>query len=980
MGVGALISQFSSQLLYTSAPLSLVLVMNLLNRRRLDELLERNAAIAIQKLDQRLSKHIELLNQQMSTLPTPETLGSLKKSLLIKNREVLEKLSQEIAVIQEEMKQRFIPFEKQNLGTVRQDITHLQGQYQQLCDSVVDVATQIQQLSTSSKMDGLESAIAQLQEDTMQLRVNLQNLSDQTKPTVAALQDQIAHLNRQLQKLPPPFDSTALKQEVEELIRVVADLVPKRDWSNLVAEMKALQQQQESQGRNEENLRRKLQELNQHIQSRPAKSTLTSIQNEIAHLNRQFQELPPPFDSTLLKQEIAGLMRAVADRVPKQDFSGLVTQIKALQEKQKFQSQVEEALYREMREINQQLQALMTTSQRDPATLAQPSAPSATLGYQSSALDETADEITESMQPQREFQSRIEDTLQRELKALDRQLQLLPSEPEFRVQIQERLQQELQEINEQLRKFPVDPHYELVFDFKSKLSQNESFLARKEAHDGSRATLTEALRSTQHRLILIWPWSSQCALDDRLMEEFEEFLNLGRQLDLGWCHQADRDERFLASINQRWAIQPRQQSLQKTLQKLLQLKRSFPDLFQFKILGTRENFLVSDESFAVLGTDEALIANTVFPELELKLRTTDPEVIRQLLQRFDNPVLQPDDLAAYWNRAVTRYDLGDKEGAIADLSHILSIKSDDVLAYNYRGIAHFELGDSQGAIADFNRALEINPQQIATYCNRGFVLSEMGDQLGAIADYSLAIQNQPDSAIAYFYRGLACQKYGDPQAALTDYDKAIQLAPNSAPCHYYRGLIQQKMGNQSEAIADLQLAAELFNQRGNKANATKALKSLAKLRYGAVVAPRQGDAGTSDPTQTLIGFGSSQVSTAMPDQTINVNSSGTEMLSNFFNGSDFDTQSTETGWLQSETLTSLFYEAESETNANGGSSYFNSSSVDTPDPNPQSRTKGELESSNTQLGIETLSSFFYGSEAETERPNSETLADFCNRF
>jgi hypothetical protein len=172
----------------------------------------------------------------------------------------------------------------------------------------------------------------------------------------------------------------------------------------------------------------------------------------------------------------------------------------------------------------------------------------------------------------------------------------------------------------------------------------------------------------------------------------------------------------------------------------------------------------------------------------------------------------------------------------------------------------------------------------------------------------------------------------------------------------------------------------LFNQRGNKANATKALKSLAKLRYGAVVAPRQGDAGTSDPTQTLIGFGSSQVITAMPDQTINVNSSGTEMLSNFFNGSDFDTQSTETGWLQSETLTSLFYEAESETNANGGSSYFNSSSVDTPDPNPQSRTKGELESSNTQLGIETLSSFFYGSEAETERPNSETLADFCNRF
>ncbi|NJN57162.1 MAG: hypothetical protein HC879_06475 [Leptolyngbyaceae cyanobacterium SL_5_9] len=80
----------------------------------------------------------------------------------------------------------------------------------------------------------------------MQIRVNLQNLTNLTKPSIVSLRDQVSHLNRQFQKLPPPVDSTSLKQEVAELIKMVATLVPKRDWSALTASMKEMQQQQEA--------------------------------------------------------------------------------------------------------------------------------------------------------------------------------------------------------------------------------------------------------------------------------------------------------------------------------------------------------------------------------------------------------------------------------------------------------------------------------------------------------------------------------------------------------------------------------------------------------------------------------------------------------------------------------------------------------------------------------------------------------------
>lgn len=834
-----MLSSVSSQLLYTSAPLSLLLLLNLVNRRRVDRLIERNAAIAIRGVDLQLSKHIELLNQQVMMLPTPETIGTVRRSLLIKNRQSLEKLTKDIEVLREEMQLRIGPLEEETSRANRRDVVQLQQQYTQLCASIANLTSRIQQLAAADKVVLLDEAIARLQAEADEIRTDLQALTKQTRPTLTALQEQINRLNHKFHKLPPPFDAAGMRQEVEELIRVVADLVPKRDWHNIMMEMKLLRQRQETQYEFEETLRQRLQELQQQIQTQPNESNLMAVQEQIEHLSQQIQQLPPVFDPTYLRQEITQLLETLPDRFPERDWEGLMHQIKVLEEQQQAQFQVEVDLHEELQQLSQQL-----------ATLLNPSGESM---LQSELKADRAGVQTADSLPS-QLHHRLDNLLQHDLREIEAR------SPSLLVEAQ--LPEHSDAIGTRNGQVPATlppaslpqialnlPDVQLAAPQNMQLSQvwshddvefQEAGTRAIEAQEttliNSRTVLEEALEQTQQRMILVLPWSGQSRLDDGLLHKMKQLLDRGAQLDLGWCYQSYREERFLTAINQRWQINPRPTHLAQTLKRLLELKQSYSNQFQFKILGTPENFLVSDQAYAVLGTDESLTTYTDFPDLVLKLRTSEPIVIQQLIQRFDQPNLQPNEVAAYWNRAVTRFDLGDRQGAIADFNHILSVLPEDAVAYNYRGLVQADLGDRAAAIADFSHAIALQPQQLMAYCNRGFLLSEMGDHAGAVADLTLAIQAQPNAAMPYFYRGLAHQKLNDIATALADFRAATRRAPKFAPSYYYAGLCCQKLDKLQSAIANLEMAAELFTQQESIVNAQKAWRHLEKLQGKLTVA------------------------------------------------------------------------------------------------------------------------------------------------
>ncbi|HHP7245816.1 MAG TPA: tetratricopeptide repeat protein, partial [Elainellaceae cyanobacterium] len=702
LGVGSVATVLSKQVLYTSAPLSMAVLMNLINRRRLEAMTEQQTRSVFTELDQRLTKHIELLNQHVAELPTPEMVGSVRNSVLRHNREKLDDIRSQVADVQQDMLRRLAHVEKQSIGPIRQDIAYLRDQYSEVHVALANLHTSLHKIIASNRIEESERAIAQIQTDMVALKETLQGLSSNVKLNFSELDEGLGHLRQQFRNLPPPIDPTSLRDELTELTRMIADLVPKRD------------------------------------------------------------------------------------------LNALLEQIKALQHQQDAQLQTDEHLRQEMRDVYQQLQTLPDFPQ---------------------------------------FRSQMEETLNRELRVLNQHLQTLPNAPQFQAQIEETLRRELETISEQLQTLPDVPPYEFVFDLKS--SSDADFIGQ--AMGGSRVVLEEALNKTRDRLILIWPWAAQCPLDETLMKKFHQFLNRQGHLDLGWCHTTDpHQERFLPAVGRQWRLDPLQKNeLQTTLQQFLQLKRAYPKHFRFKVLGTVENFLVSDHSVAVLGITDALSTATVFQNVDLKLRTTDNSVIQRLIDRFENPILDPDDVRAYWNRAVTRYELGDKSGAIADLNCILAVNTDDSATRNMRGIVRYGRGDHPGAIQDFSDSIDIDPFQISAYCNRGFIRAERGDLYGAIADYSLAIQVQPESAIAYFYRGAACQNLNDYHGAISDYSQAIWYAPESAIAHYYRAVASRHQENHPSAMSDFETAAKLFEEQGSMANAQRALNAFAACQIDA---------------------------------------------------------------------------------------------------------------------------------------------------
>lgn len=817
LGVGSVATIVSSQFWFASAPLSLLVLLNLANRKRLETNLQQGTAIAVAGLDQKVSKHVELLHQQIQSLPTTEMLAGLKKSLLIKDREVLTQLSNEITTLKQQVQSQLDAFNQHEVADLKRNMDEVQSQFTELQEGVSQIQARLGHLSWAVRDGEAERAIAQLQDELTQVRTSLQKLTEQTRPTLTALQEQVTHLQRQMQKLPPPFDSSALRQEVTELVRVVSDLVPRRDWATVVQEVQLLQQQQESLAEANETIHRQLQDLNQQMQTRPSRANFITLQNQITHLNRQIQELPAPYDPTLLKQKLAALAKTVAERVPQQDFSGLVAQVKSLQQQQSTQAQAEVLLRREIQTLQEQLQWLMNeTAGGVPVPQAA-----------TSRWDESLSSAS--------WQDYLQTTLAVELEHLQQRLEMLPTDPEFRRQAEAGLQNILRSLNhqmqEQMQATAPGLEYEFIFDG---IAAYDDDLGLVDGLRGGRTVLEEALLQTQQRLLLVLPWSSYYELDQTFLTHLEALLQRNCRIDLGWCHRDDHHTaRFVQPINQRWQIQSAQQKrLQETLRHLLELKRRYPQLLQFKILGLQESFLVVDQSIAVVGITPSITGLAPFPEVKLKLRTTDSVVVQQLTDWFEHPVLAPSDEAAYWNRAITYYDLGDRPAALADLERLLSVNPEDALAYNLRGVVRYDLGDRQGAIADFTQALELNPRLVVTYCNRGYVHSETEDeQLDAIADFNAALRLHPNSAIAYFYRGTACQKFGEVSIAISNFDETIRLAPNAAPAYYYRGMAHTRMEEYEAAIADLERAVQLFEQEGSSTNAQKAKAQLERLRH-----------------------------------------------------------------------------------------------------------------------------------------------------
>ena len=143
--------------------------------------------------------------------------------------------------------------------------------------------------------------------------------------------------------------------------------------------------------------------------------------------------------------------------------------------------------------------------------------------------------------------------------------------------------------------------------------------------------------------------------------------------------------------------------------------------------------------------------------------------------------LEEDLTKAYFERALVRKALANKEGAIEDYNKIIELKGDDYLeAFYNRGLTKSMLGDFHGALSDFNKAIEKYPNNPDLYKNRANVYLLFGYHNQAIADYTKAIQLDPSFAEAYYNRGLTHLKVYDLRSGCRDLMKSQEFSSERA--------------------------------------------------------------------------------------------------------------------------------------------------------------------------------------------------------
>lgn len=132
----------------------------------------------------------------------------------------------------------------------------------------------------------------------------------------------------------------------------------------------------------------------------------------------------------------------------------------------------------------------------------------------------------------------------------------------------------------------------------------------------------------------------------------------------------------------------------------------------------------------------------------------------------------------------------------------------DADTYDDLAMSKIELSDLAGGIADEDTAIAIDPQNIDYYTNRGFAKMQLGQYNAAIADFNTSIGRRP-SQKALANRGYAFLQTGSYQAAIDDFTKELDIYPKDYMVFYYRGLAYEKLGQKDQACADFKSSVDL---------------------------------------------------------------------------------------------------------------------------------------------------------------------------
>ncbi|MFO7738876.1 MAG: tetratricopeptide repeat protein [Desulfatiglandaceae bacterium] len=148
---------------------------------------------------------------------------------------------------------------------------------------------------------------------------------------------------------------------------------------------------------------------------------------------------------------------------------------------------------------------------------------------------------------------------------------------------------------------------------------------------------------------------------------------------------------------------------------------------------------------------------------------------------FDSAVRgDPMCAGCIYERGSAKMFAGHLEGALADLSECLTLKSDFAPAYSIRAGIYTRMGCCKPALKDIDVALELEPDNAGYLHNRGVILTAMDRYDEAIENYEKALKLDPNGGgtynnLAWLLATAKNSKFWDCRKAIIYAHKAVEL-------------------------------------------------------------------------------------------------------------------------------------------------------------------------------------------------------------
>lgn len=175
----------------------------------------------------------------------------------------------------------------------------------------------------------------------------------------------------------------------------------------------------------------------------------------------------------------------------------------------------------------------------------------------------------------------------------------------------------------------------------------------------------------------------------------------------------------------------------------------------------------------------------------------------------------PEDMKAWYYRAVNRIGMGDLGGAIQDLEKALELSPDDAHSLLRRAEVKARLGAEISAMADLERVLVVRPTGPAAehaLLYLGHFAMGRNDLFGAKAYYDRIIEIAPYNPYGWCDRGIVLAAMHQDDEALADLDRAVELDPTLDQAHVQRAMVLLRMDRKQDACEALHDANALGNK------------------------------------------------------------------------------------------------------------------------------------------------------------------------